>query len=90
VVLEEEEPSSCLPNIDLSLSILVVGFEVELVCFVVFGMGDGVGGRRGAAGLEAATSRHYANLETGVTLELQHNSTRHTTHAETGSDLLHL
>jgi hypothetical protein len=46
-VLEEEEPSSCLPNIDLSLSILIVGFEVELVCFVVFGMGDGVGGRRG-------------------------------------------
>jgi hypothetical protein len=32
VVLEEAEPSSCLPNIDLSLSILVVAFEAELMC----------------------------------------------------------
>jgi hypothetical protein len=49
-VLEEAEPSSCLPNIDLSLSILAVGSEVELVCLwcLVWVMGlveDVVGGQ---------------------------------------------
>jgi hypothetical protein len=59
--------------------------------FVVFGMGGEVGGRLVggqlesfecshavapfAAGLEAATSRHHANLQTGITFgEPQHNS----------------